>query len=64
MAHITAPDREAERFVSDLQDHLEDVASFYVSTSELVEILTRLLADGHTTLPTRSPDGADLTRAR
>jgi hypothetical protein len=43
---------EAERFISDLQDHIEDVASFYVSQDELVEVVRRLAEEGHRELPT------------
>lgn len=42
---------EAERFVSDLQDHIEDVTTFYVSSDELREVLRRMSDDGHRELP-------------
>ena len=44
-------DRETERFLSDLQDHIEDVSTFYISTDELREVCKRLVDDGHVTLP-------------
>lgn len=47
---------EVERFVSDLQDHIEDVTTFYVSTDELREVLRRMAADGHASIPT---DGSE-----
>ncbi|WOF23823.1 hypothetical protein N8K70_03845 [Microbacterium betulae] len=45
------PQREAERFISDLQDHIESVTTFYVSQDELRDIIRGLRADGHVDLP-------------
>lgn len=57
---MSALDREAERFYSDLQDHVEDVTTFYVSTTEVQEIVRRMLDDGHVTLPVRTAAGSNL----
>lgn len=42
---------EVERFTSDLQDHIEDVTTFWISSDELVEVLRRLTDDGHREIP-------------
>ncbi|MGN7186966.1 hypothetical protein [Microbacterium enclense] len=46
---------EVDQFVSDLQDHIEDVTTFYVSSDELREILGRMVDGGHRTIP--EPEG-------
>lgn len=50
---------EFDQFVSDLQDHIEDVTTFYVSTDELREVLTRMRNDGHTSIPGPEPRPAE-----
>ena len=48
---------EVERFILDLQDHIEDVTSFYVSQDELREVLRRLADDGHREIPEHADGG-------
>lgn len=43
---------EAERFVQDLQDAIEDISSFWIPTDELERVLTRMTEEGHVEIPT------------
>lgn len=50
---------QLDQFVSDLQNHLDDVATVHVPTHELHEVLNRLRNDGHTAMPLPEPMGSD-----
>lgn len=48
---------EAERFVQDLQDAIEDVSSFWIPTDELWRVLARMAEEGHVEIPTPDHKG-------
>lgn len=50
---------EAERFVQDLQDAIEDVSSFWIPSDELWRVLDRMADEGHATLPDRTIRSGD-----
>ncbi len=43
---------EAARFLSDLQEHIESVTTFYIPQDELTTLLQRMADDGHREIPT------------
>lgn len=45
-------DIEAVRFVSDLQDLIEEVSSFWIPTDELWRVVDRMADEGHREMPT------------
>lgn len=52
---------EAERFVADLQDAIEQVSSFWIPTDELWRVLARMNEEGHRELavPESGERGSD-----
>lgn len=48
---------EAERFVHDLQDAIEEISSFWIPTDELERVLARLADEGHVEIPTPEHEG-------
>ena len=48
---------EAERFVQDLQDAIEEVSSFWIPTDELWRVLARMTEEGHVEIPTPDREG-------
>lgn len=51
---------EAERFVQDLQDAIEEISSFWIPTDELQQVLSRMAMEGHVDIPT--PDREERNR--
>lgn len=48
---------EAERFVQDLQDTIEEISSFWIPTDELQRVLSRMTEEGHVEIPTPEHEG-------
>ncbi|MFB3980227.1 hypothetical protein [Microbacterium proteolyticum] len=49
---MTLHPAEAARFVTDLQEHIETVTTFYIPQDELTTVLQRMAEDGHREIPT------------
>lgn len=49
---MTLHPAEAARFLTDLQEHIETVTTFYIPQDELSAVLTRMAEDGHREIPT------------
>ncbi|ALJ22327.1 hypothetical protein [Microbacterium sp. No. 7] len=43
---------ETARFLTDLQEHIENVTTFYIPQDELTTVLQRMAEDGHRDIPT------------
>ena len=43
---------ETARFLTDPQEHIESVTTFYIPQDELTTVLQRMADDGHRTIPT------------
>lgn len=43
---------ESARFLSDLQEHIETVTTFYIPQDKLTAVLQRMADDGHREIPT------------
>lgn len=50
---------EAERFVTDLQDAIEQVSSFWIPTDELWRILARMADEGHREIAVPASEGRE-----
>ena len=50
---------EAERFVQDLQDSIEEISSFWIPSEELWRVLDRMADEGHAALPDRTSGTSD-----
>lgn len=51
-ATVTPRPSEVARFLTDLQEHIETVTTFYIPQDELSTVLTRMAEDGHREIPT------------